>query len=334
MKPMPRRYSWVSPRESLVRSWPLTKISPSLGLSWQSSSRSSVDLPAPLGPVRKTNSPLSTFSERSCSAYKPRVYSFERWFVSITLAVHPAPKALLVRLDAASIALRCVTHKLDMQTAEPRVEIEDERQGTRVVAEPYGRGEGTTIVGAALDGGRNAKRVHVHAGHVHAFGAVNGQLNDKVTPGVVDRETGTVTRHQGQTAHVEERRHGVTRFRGHRQRHRPLRACFGGRPSRSNDVRRLVEDERARDMPRALVLIAFVHLRQQLAITLRGEDVLCLKEPCNPRRGRGLDDETIRRSFDAHRNVTGGYGDAGAAPVDPVLRQSRRWSRRRANHHP
>ena len=86
-------------------------------------------------------------------------------------------------------------------------------------------------------------------------------------------------------------------------------------------MRRLVEDERARDMPRALVLIAFVHLRQQLAITLRGEDVLCLKEPCNPRRRRGLDDETIRRSFDAHRNVAGGYVDAGAAPVDAVLRQ-------------
>ena len=42
--------------------------SPSLGSSSRSSSRSNVDLPAPLGPVRKRNSPLSMVSDRSRSA--------------------------------------------------------------------------------------------------------------------------------------------------------------------------------------------------------------------------------------------------------------------------
>ena len=42
------------------------------------------DLPAPLGPVRNTNSPLPIVSVRSCSAYTPRVYIFETACASIT----------------------------------------------------------------------------------------------------------------------------------------------------------------------------------------------------------------------------------------------------------
>jgi hypothetical protein len=56
---------------------PLTRIWPVVGGSSRKSSRKSVDLPAPEGPVRKTNSPGATWKEMSRRASRNGPYFFE-----------------------------------------------------------------------------------------------------------------------------------------------------------------------------------------------------------------------------------------------------------------
>jgi hypothetical protein len=69
--PMRRRSAGMrrSPSRATLR--PSTRICPSLGRSAANSSFISVVLPAPLGPVRKTSSPLRISTERSRRAKLP-----------------------------------------------------------------------------------------------------------------------------------------------------------------------------------------------------------------------------------------------------------------------
>ena len=63
-----RRRRGISERRSSVTSKPATSMSPSEGVSARYSIRSSVVLPAPLAPVRTTNSPLATWKEMPLKA--------------------------------------------------------------------------------------------------------------------------------------------------------------------------------------------------------------------------------------------------------------------------
>src|SRR5690242_6855055 len=58
---------------------PLMRICPRVGRSAQKMRRKSVDLPAPDGPVRKTNSPFGMSSVRSTSAWASAAYDLYTW---------------------------------------------------------------------------------------------------------------------------------------------------------------------------------------------------------------------------------------------------------------
>src|SRR5437867_3614085 len=71
------------------RSWPRTRISPSVGRSMAAVRWSKVDLPEPDGPISATNSPrvtvmLTFFSATTWNS--SRMYSFESWRVSMTIS--------------------------------------------------------------------------------------------------------------------------------------------------------------------------------------------------------------------------------------------------------
>ena len=63
--PISRRKKGSWARRMALRLRPLTRICPSVGVICRRISLSSVDFPAPLGPVRKTNSPLSMWKVTS-----------------------------------------------------------------------------------------------------------------------------------------------------------------------------------------------------------------------------------------------------------------------------
>src|SRR5579862_5871475 len=71
------------------RSWPRTRISPSVGRSMAAIRCSKVDLPEPEGPIRATNSPRVMVMSTSLSATtrnSSRTYSLVSWCVSITVS--------------------------------------------------------------------------------------------------------------------------------------------------------------------------------------------------------------------------------------------------------
>ena len=76
MTPTERRSSGICRSAMFVRLKPLTAICPSVGVISPVSSLMIVDLPLPLGPTRKTNSPSSMRSEMPRSAFVPLSYSF------------------------------------------------------------------------------------------------------------------------------------------------------------------------------------------------------------------------------------------------------------------
>src|SRR5215208_4397728 len=122
MNPTLRRYSWISRGRSVARFWPPTTSSPDVGRSCISSSRRKVDLPAPLDPVRKTNSPCAIVSERSFSAYRPRLYIFERWCVSITWLYAPVATVYSLEVEGLdySLALKLLLQQI---TRELRIRL-------------------------------------------------------------------------------------------------------------------------------------------------------------------------------------------------------------------
>ena len=67
-QPIVRRSAGTFHRDSRPRSLPATWTRPRVGFSSFSSSRRKVDLPEPDGPMRKTNSPLSTLRLTSSRA--------------------------------------------------------------------------------------------------------------------------------------------------------------------------------------------------------------------------------------------------------------------------
>src|ERR1044072_1157267 len=69
--PMVRRRKGTLRRGSEATLRPSTRICPLVGISWRKINRSSVDLPAPLGPVRNANSPRSIWKVTSSSARWP-----------------------------------------------------------------------------------------------------------------------------------------------------------------------------------------------------------------------------------------------------------------------
>src|SRR5258708_19621657 len=86
---------------------------PPVGTSWRSSRRRRVDFPAPLGPVRNTNSPLSMRSDSSRMAYTPRLYILDTFCASIIFYAggfappHPPTRSLVAPLSPTP--LPCLT---------------------------------------------------------------------------------------------------------------------------------------------------------------------------------------------------------------------------------
>ena len=79
--PMRARSSRGAPALDAGTSSPSTLRRPWLGASAVPMTDSSVVLPAPDAPVKKTNSPRLTSREMSCSAYCPAMYDFETWYM-------------------------------------------------------------------------------------------------------------------------------------------------------------------------------------------------------------------------------------------------------------
>src|SRR5258708_1740758 len=83
---------------------------PPVGTSWRSSRRRRVDFPAPLGPVRNTNSPLSMRSDSSRMAYTPRLYILDTFCASIIFYAggfappHPPTRSLVGPLCPTPLA--------------------------------------------------------------------------------------------------------------------------------------------------------------------------------------------------------------------------------------
>ena len=76
MTPTERRSSGICRSAMFVRLKPLTAIWPDVGTISPVSSLMIVDLPLPLGPTKKTNSPSSMRSEMPFKAVVPLSYSF------------------------------------------------------------------------------------------------------------------------------------------------------------------------------------------------------------------------------------------------------------------
>src|SRR5690606_32633135 len=102
MKLTLRRRIAISRRRIVSEEKPLTRTSPLVGQSAMWISRRIVDLPAPLCPVRKQNSPLWSSNDTSFSASPTRGYSLWTWsnrIMSFRLSrasVRPGPHALPV----------------------------------------------------------------------------------------------------------------------------------------------------------------------------------------------------------------------------------------------
>src|SRR5258706_4642796 len=167
---------------------------------------------------------------------------------------------------------------------EAGIQVEQQWKAPFVVAEPDGRREGLAVPGAALKRWRHAYRIDIFSLNGNALDTIDRQLDDEVTPGFVDGEPRAIAPGYRQGAHVEQGRNRIASAGRHRQHDRAVGARLINRTSRAHGATGMVEDEGARDVTGALVLIAFVDLRQQFAIGLGDKDVLRIAELRDPPR--------------------------------------------------